>query len=155
MCGEQAAFDKCHFREHHSEGVCTFPSKSTWATRCSLRIHSEPHRHQVEPSASCWGQPGATPRRGRFDSRLHRPTMSSATEATRGYTLGASNPRLTLDLHTLMSIASSIAMRAASSTLLTVVCVCSLGAQGAFNRCHFRVRHFGVVFISPYKCTCA
>ena len=49
------------------------------------RLHSLPCGHQVQPSASCWGSPGATPGRGWFDSRLRRPTMSSVTEATRGY----------------------------------------------------------------------
>ena len=61
----------------------------------------------------------------------HGPTMSSATEATRGYTLGALNPLLS---YPHVCIARTIAMRAASSTLLTVVCVCSLGAQAAFVR---------------------
>ena len=30
--------------------------------------------------------------------------------------------------------------------------MCPLDAQAAFDRCLFRVRHFGRVFISPYKC---
>ena len=29
---------------------------------------------EVQPSASCWGSPGATPGRGWFDSCMHRPT---------------------------------------------------------------------------------
>ena len=35
--------------------------------------------------------------------------------------------------------------------VLTVICVCLPGTRAAFNRCHFRVRHFGEVFLSPYK----
>ena len=30
-------------------------------------------------------------------------------------------------------------------------CVCLLGAQDAFDKSHYRMRHFGGVFISPYK----
>ena len=44
----------------------------------------------------------------------------------------------------------TIAMRAASHTLLTMSLRMPLGAQAAFNRCHFRVRHFGGVFLSLY-----
>ena len=31
------------------------------------------------------------------------------------------------------------------------LCVCSFGAQVAFGKCHFCVRRFGGVFLSPYK----
>ena len=33
--------------------------------------------------------------------------------------------------------------------------MCPLGAQVAFDKCQFRVRHFGGVFTSPYKITWA
>jgi hypothetical protein len=42
---------------------------------------SLPCGHQVQPSASCWGSPGATPGRGWFDSRMYRLTTSPVTVA--------------------------------------------------------------------------
>ena len=45
-----------------------------WSSRHRQHLRpilSQPRGHEV-PSASCWGQPGATPGRGWFDSRLRR-----------------------------------------------------------------------------------
>ena len=38
---------------------------------------------------------------------------------------------------------------------LLYFCVCCRGAQVAFDKCHFRVRHFAGVFTFPYKTTWA
>ena len=116
----------------------------------ALSALSLPRGHQVQPSASCWGSPGATPGRGWFDSRMHRPTMSSVTEALRGY---AWHIEPSTFIPSRASCAHhGITMRALSSTSLTVF-LGSLGAQAAFDKCQFRARHFGGVFISPYKPT--
>jgi hypothetical protein len=58
---------------------CTF-----LLSACQPALLFLPRGHQVQPSASCWGPPGATPGRGCFDSHLHRPSMSSVTVEARG-----------------------------------------------------------------------
>ena len=69
------------------QGVCASPYKNTWGEfrSCCIAAHtlSAPQTRGWALSIG-WGQPGATPGRGWFDSRLHRPTMSSVTEATTG-----------------------------------------------------------------------
>ena len=59
-----------------------------WTTRCTAAHTLSTPRTRGPALSLVLGVPGATPGRGWFDSRLHRQTMSSVTEATRGLRLG-------------------------------------------------------------------
>ena len=135
-----AAFDKSHSRVRHFGGVFTFPYKNTWASRYIVCILSSPRT------------PGPA-----LNSRAG---LVRFTPAQADYELGhGGNERVRLPrtLNPRPSYphehhAHTITMRALSSTSLTVF-LGSLGAQVAFDKCQFRARHFGGVFISPYKPT--
>ena len=111
------------------------------------RSLSLPRGHRVQPSASCWGSSGATPGRGcvRF------PHVQANYELSYGgCRRKAERVRCAAHLHARMHITSAHT-HACTIIITDYECACSFGAQVACDKCHFCVRHFGGVFLSPYK----
>ena len=123
-------------------------TKTLGQVAASLRILSLPRGHKVQPSASCWGSPGATPGRGCVRFPHVQANYEFITAAVDARLRGCA--ALHVCTHT---CTSPLPTHNARSIIITqtMICACPLGAQAAFDRCHFCVGHFRVVFMYPYK----
>ena len=112
------------------------------AALCSLY----PADTRSSPQPRAGGRRVQLPGGAAFDSRSRRSRNYELLDPTR-----REGVRCAARLHTRTHHLCLHARTPIPLSSLTVICVCWLGVQAAFDKCHYRVRHFGMVFISPYK----